>query len=90
MAKINYSVSFSNFLSIDLFVSKLQKELLSYMWCLIVRQPYASLIAYGCKKWEFRSYNSTKRGTIAIASSRGTALKTASNELNAVAKHFPI
>lgn len=59
------------------------------MQCLIVRQPYASLIAYGCKKWEFRSYDSTKRGTIAIASSRGPALKTTNNELNAAAKHFP-
>jgi hypothetical protein len=59
------------------------------MWCLIVRQPYASLMAYGCKRWEFRSYDSTKRGMIAIASSRGPALKTASKELNVAAKHFP-
>lgn len=59
------------------------------MWCLIVRQPYASLIAYGCKKWEFRSYDSTKRGIIAIASSRGSALKTSNKELNLASKNFP-
>lgn len=59
------------------------------MLCLIIRQPYASLIAYGCKRWEFRSYNSTKRGRIAIASSRGPPLKTSDNTLNEAAKHFP-
>ena len=59
------------------------------MLCLIIRQPYASLIAYGCKRWEFRSYNTTKRGRIAIASSRGPPLKTANQELNKIAKHFP-
>lgn len=59
------------------------------MLCLIIRQPYASLIAYGCKRWEFRSYNCTKRGRIAIASSRGRPLKTANQKLNEAAKHFP-
>jgi hypothetical protein len=59
------------------------------MRCLIVRQPYASLIAFGCKKWEFRSYNSCKAGKIAIAASRGPPLKTGSLELNKAAKHFP-
>lgn len=29
--------------------------------CLIVRQPFASLIAYGMKRWEFRTYNCKKR-----------------------------
>lgn len=59
------------------------------MLCLIIRQPYASLIAFGCKKWEFRSYNSSNTGRIVIASSRGQPLKTGSSELNKAAKHFP-
>jgi hypothetical protein len=38
--------------------------------CLIVREPYASLIAYGPKRWEFRSYPCRKRTTIGIVASR--------------------
>lgn len=57
--------------------------------CLIIRQPFASLIAYGLKRWEFRSYNCKKRGLICIASSRGPPFKTGSNHLNHVSKSFP-
>lgn len=57
--------------------------------CLIIRQPFASLIAYGPKRWEFRSYNSRKRGPICIASSKGPPLKTTSEELNEASKTFP-
>lgn len=59
------------------------------MKCLIIRQPYASLVAYGHKKWEFRSYNTRFRGRIGIASSRGKPLKTSNEELNIHAKSFP-
>lgn len=38
--------------------------------CLIVREPYASLIAYGPKRWEFRSYPCRKRATLGIVASR--------------------
>jgi hypothetical protein len=57
--------------------------------CLIIRQPFASLIAYGSKRWEFRNYNSRKRGHICIASSKGPPLKTTSQELNLASKSFP-
>jgi hypothetical protein len=57
--------------------------------CLIVRQPYASLIAYGRKRWEFRSYNSNRRGRILIASSRGQPLLTSNSMLNKAATSFP-
>jgi hypothetical protein len=57
--------------------------------CLIVRQPYASLIAYGVKRIEFRTQNCTKRGPILIASARGRALKTGDNYLNSISKSFP-
>jgi len=57
--------------------------------CLIVRQPYASLIAYGSKRWEFRNHKCQKRGTICIASSRGTPLNTGDSFLNSISKKFP-
>lgn len=57
--------------------------------CIIVRQPYASLIAYGSKRWEFRSYNCQKRGVICIASSRGKPLKTGDPFLNSISGNFP-
>jgi len=57
--------------------------------CIIVRQPYASLIAYGSKRWEFRSYNCKKRGVICIASSRGKPLKTGDPFLNSISGNFP-
>jgi len=57
--------------------------------CLIVRQPYASLIAYGLKRWEFRSYNCKKRGLVCIASSRGKPLKTGDSLLNSISKYLP-
>jgi hypothetical protein len=60
-----------------------------YLDCLIVRQPYASLIAYGLKRWEFRTYDCRKRGVICIGSSRGPPLKTGSSQLNAMSISFP-
>jgi hypothetical protein len=57
--------------------------------CLIVRQPYASLIVYGAKRWEFRSYATEKKEVIAIAASRNTPIKTLDNKLNVAAKRFP-
>jgi hypothetical protein len=57
--------------------------------CLIVRQPYASLIAYGSKRWEFRTYNCEKRGLICIGSSRAPPLKTGDSYLNSVSNSFP-
>ena len=57
--------------------------------CLIVRQPYASLIAYGLKRLEFRTYDCRKRGVICIGSSRGRPLKTGSAQLNALSGSFP-
>lgn len=59
------------------------------MDCLLVRQPYASLIAYGVKRWEFRTYNCTKRGLICIGSSRGKPLKTGDPLLNSISDYFP-
>jgi len=57
--------------------------------CLLVRQPYASLIAFGRKRWEFRSYNVRKRGNILIAASRGRPIKTGDETLNRAATSFP-
>lgn len=57
--------------------------------CLIVRQPYASLIAYGLKRIEFRTHNCKKRGPLLIASARGKPLKTADPYLNSISKSFP-
>lgn len=59
------------------------------MKCLLIRQPYASLIAYGCKRWEFRSYNCSYQGKVGIASSRGRPFKTGDDNLNEHAKSFP-
>lgn len=57
--------------------------------CLLVQQPYASLIAFGRKRWEFRSYEIKKRGTIGIAASPSSVLSTLSPSLNQVSHLFP-
>lgn len=58
--------------------------------CLIIRQPFASLIVFGVKRWEFRSYASDKRGTIAIAASKAPPLRTSDAKLNQAAiNRFP-
>nr|MDO8100090.1 hypothetical protein [Candidatus Njordarchaeota archaeon] len=57
--------------------------------CLVIQQPYASLIAYGRKRWEFRSYDCKRRGIIGIAASPGSTLRTLSTELNSIAGSFP-
>jgi len=57
--------------------------------CLIIRQPYASLIVYGVKRWEFRSYISEKKGRIAIAASKNPPIRTSDTKLNVATKRFP-
>jgi hypothetical protein len=57
--------------------------------CLLVQQPYASLIAFGKKCWEFRSYETKKRGLIGIAASPSSVLLTRSSSLNSVSHLFP-
>ena len=57
--------------------------------CLLVQQPYASLIVFGKKRWEFRSYETRKRGRIGIAASPSSVLTTKSKSLNAVSHSFP-
>jgi len=57
--------------------------------CLLIQQPYASLIAFGRKRWEFRSYEVKKRGTIGIAASPSSVLNTRSPSLNQVSHLFP-
>lgn len=57
--------------------------------CLLIRQPYASLIAFGKKRWEFRQYSTKKTGLIGIAASKGPPLRTLNVELNKIAPSFP-
>jgi len=59
------------------------------MKCLLIRQPYASLISYGIKRIEFRNGPSKFRGLIALASSRGPPIKTTDEKLNVASKNFP-
>lgn len=42
--------------------------------CLVVREPYASLIAYGQKRWEFRYRPCRKRSMVGIVSSRSSPI----------------
>ena len=62
---------------------------MSLLRCLLVQQPYASLIAFGRKRWEFRSYETEKRGTIGIAASPSSVLSTLSPSINSVSHLFP-
>jgi len=57
--------------------------------CLLVQQPYASLIAFGRKRWEFRSYEIKRRGLIGIAASPSSVFPTMSPELNKISDTFP-
>ena len=57
--------------------------------CLIIQQPYASLIAFGKKRWEFRGYETKKSGIIGIAASPSTHMNTLNNTLNTAAPFFP-
>jgi hypothetical protein len=57
--------------------------------CLIVQQPYASLISVGKKRWEFRSYDSNRRGTIGIAASPGPVFRVVNWDLNRIAGLLP-
>jgi len=47
------------------------------------------LIAYGRKRWEFRSYEVKKRGTIGIAASPNPPYSTKNESLNKAAADFP-
>lgn len=62
---------------------------MQHLDCLIIQQPYASLIAFGKKRWEFRSYDCKKRGKIGIAASTAPALRTLNSELNKIAGLLP-
>lgn len=57
--------------------------------CLLIQQPYASLIAFGRKRWEFRSYETKKRGIIGIAASPSSVLLTRNREINSISHLFP-
>jgi hypothetical protein len=57
--------------------------------CLLIRQPYASLIAHGLKRVEFRSYPTRVRGRIWVAASKGPPLKTEDSVVNAISKNWP-
>jgi hypothetical protein len=57
--------------------------------CLVIRQPYASLIVYGRKRWEFRRNESKIRGLIGIAASPHEPLKTRNEFLNRASYAFP-
>jgi hypothetical protein len=57
--------------------------------CLVVAQPYASLIAVGHKRWEFRSYDSKKSGRIGIAASNTAPWPTRNLELNRISSLLP-
>lgn len=59
------------------------------MKCLLVRQPYASLISHGLKRIEFRNRPTTPKGIIAIAASRGRPIKTSNKLLNEASEYFP-
>ena len=61
----------------------------SKLECLIVRQPYASLISIGFKRWEFRSYETKKQGKIGIAASNADPLRTKNDELNRILHLLP-
>ena len=54
-----------------------------------MRQPYASLIAVGFKRWEFRSYETKKAGEIGIAASNAEPLLTKNDELNRIRYLLP-
>jgi len=59
------------------------------MQCLIIQQPYASLIAFGHKRWEFRSYETKPKAVIGIAASPSSILGTHNDQLNLAARTFP-
>ncbi len=56
---------------------------------LFVQQPYASLIIFGKKRWEFRSYDAKKRGEIGIISSHHNTIQSNDNTLNKAVQTFP-
>ena len=57
--------------------------------CLVVAQPYASLIASGHKRWEFRAYEAKYSGRIGIAASHTTPWRTRNFDLNRISVGLP-
>lgn len=57
--------------------------------CLVIRQPYASLIAFGHKRWEFRKYDSRKKGTIGIVASPHEPLPVKDLALSRIRSKLP-
>src|SRR5437867_4910163 len=64
-------------------------NLMAPLRCLLVQQPYASLIALGRKRWEFRSYETNNRGTVGVAASPSSVLQTLNSSLNSASHLFP-
>jgi hypothetical protein len=62
---------------------------MSKLRCLLIRQPYASLIAFGRKRWEFRSQDTKIRGVIGIAASPNPPLRTFNEQLNSILHLLP-
>lgn len=59
------------------------------MRCLLVRQPYASLISQGFKRIEFRSRDCKIRESVIIASSKGPSIKTKDPDMNLISDELP-
>lgn len=59
------------------------------MKVLTIRQPYASLIAYGIKKYEFRSWRTKYRGDILIQASKSVD-KNAMEEFKCYDLDYPL
>jgi len=62
---------------------------MAVLQCLVVAQPYASLISVGYKRWEFRGYESKRVGKIGIAASNSKPWPTRNAELNKVSYLLP-
>lgn len=59
------------------------------MKVLSIKQPYASLIAYGIKKYEFRTWNTKYRGEVLIHASKGVD-KKAMEEFKCYNLDYPV
>jgi hypothetical protein len=56
---------------------------------LIIRQPFASLIAFGKKRWEFRSYDTSIRGNIGIVASHKPSWASSNLNFNKILQLMP-
>lgn len=59
------------------------------MRCLLIRQPYASLITHGYKRIEFRSSECNISDPIIIGASKGPPIISTDDNLNKISKQFP-